>query len=88
VARYTILLFPEEGRYSVLVPALDNLATQGDTVEEALAMSREAIELYLRGLMEDDDYVPVEEEPPIIATLDVAVPDPATVARRERVATP
>ncbi len=79
MARYTILLYPEEGRYSVLVPALDNLATQGDTVEEAMAMARDAIELYIRGLIEDDDYVPVEEIPPIVTAVEVTVPEVAAV---------
>jgi predicted RNase H-like HicB family nuclease len=33
------------GGYSVTVPALPEVATQGETVEEALTMTREAIEL-------------------------------------------
>jgi len=74
VARYTVLLFPEEGSYSVLVPALDNLATQGHTVEEALAMAREAIELYLEGLRARGEYVPTEETPPIVTSVDAEVP--------------
>ena len=32
---YTILLTPEEGGYTVTVPALPAIATEGDTVEEA-----------------------------------------------------
>jgi predicted RNase H-like HicB family nuclease len=74
VARYTVLLFPEEGSYSVLVPALDNLATQGQTVEEALAMAREAIELHLEGLRARGEYVPTEETPPIVTSVDADVP--------------
>ena len=74
MARYTVLLFPEEGSYSVLVPALDNLATQGQTVEEALAMTREAIELYVEGLRAHGEYVPSEESPPIVTSVDANVP--------------
>lgn len=74
MARYTVLLFPEEGSYSVLVPALDNLATQGQTVEEALAMAREAIELYVEGLRARGEYVPSEEAPPIVTSVDANVP--------------
>jgi predicted RNase H-like HicB family nuclease len=74
VARYTVLLFPEEGSYSVLVPALDNLATQGQTVEEALAMAREAIDLYLEGLRARGEYVPTEETPPIVTSVEADSP--------------
>jgi antitoxin HicB len=73
MARYTVLLYPEEGSYTVLVPSLDNLATQGDTVEEALAMAREAIELYIQGLVERGEDVPEEEQSPLLATVDVGV---------------
>ena len=78
MARYTILIYPEEGVYSVLVPALDNLATQGDTVEEAVAMARDAIEFYIRGLIEDGEDVPEEDVPPYVVSVDVPVPVAAT----------
>lgn len=78
MARYTVLIFLEEGSYSVLVPALDNLATQGDTVEEALAMAREAIALRIKGLRAHDEYIPTEETPPIVAAVDVDVPTTVT----------
>ena len=70
MARYTVLLYPEETGYSVLVPALDNLATQGETVEEALAMAREAIDLYLEGLRARGEYVPTEDVPPIVTSVE------------------
>jgi len=45
---YEVVLTPEEeGGYSVTVPALPGCVSQGRTREEALAMMREAIELYL-----------------------------------------
>jgi antitoxin HicB len=68
-----VLLYPEEGGYSVLVPVL-GVATQGDTVEEALAMARDLFEVTLRGLIEDDEPVPEEETPPMVVTVDVSVP--------------
>ncbi|MGA9944470.1 MAG: type II toxin-antitoxin system HicB family antitoxin [Candidatus Cybelea sp.] len=45
VRDYTVILTlePEVGGYSVTVPALPEVATQGESVEEALAMAREAI---------------------------------------------
>ena len=43
---YAIVLEPqEEGGYTVSVPALPEVVTEGDTGAEAMAMAREAIEL-------------------------------------------
>ena len=48
---YKILLTEEkEGGYMVTVPALAGCITQGDSIEEALAMGKEAIELYIEEL--------------------------------------
>ena len=46
--RFTIVLLPkEEGGYTALVPALGSIASQGETVAEALTNVREAITGYL-----------------------------------------
>lgn len=43
-----VVLHPEEeGGYSVQVPALPGCFSEGDTLEEALANVKEAIECYL-----------------------------------------
>ena len=43
--RYTINLLPQpEGGFTVMVPALPEVVTEGDTREEALANAKEAIE--------------------------------------------
>lgn len=56
---YEVVLTPEEdGRYSVTVPALPGCVSQGETREEALAMIREAIEIYLESLEAHGDPVP------------------------------
>lgn len=73
MARYTVLLYREEGVYAALIPVL-GVATQGTTMEEALAMAREASELHIRGLVEDGEPVLEEEEPPIVASIDVEIP--------------
>jgi antitoxin HicB len=44
----------EEGGYAVSVPALPGCFSQGETVEECMSNIREAIELYLES-MEDED---------------------------------
>lgn len=59
---YEIVLIPETvGGYSVLVPELPSVATQGETVEEATATAKEAIELYLETMAEDGLPVPTVE---------------------------
>ena len=56
---YKILLNKEpEGGYMVTVPALPGCITQGDTVDEALSMAKEAIELYLEELQERGEMIP------------------------------
>ena len=43
---YAVVLEPQpEGGFTVTVPALPEVVTQGETEQEALAMVREAIEL-------------------------------------------
>ena len=51
---YTVLFEPaEEGGYTVTVPALPSVVTEGDTLEEARAMAKDAIRLYLKSLEEE-----------------------------------
>lgn len=59
--KYTVILVPEEGGgYSVEVPALPGCYTQGETREEAIAMAREAIELYLESCRALHEPIPQE----------------------------
>jgi antitoxin HicB len=56
---YKILLNKEEdGGYMVTVPALPGCFTQGDTIDEALAMAKEAIELYIEELQSIGEPIP------------------------------
>jgi antitoxin HicB len=56
---YRILLTPEdEGGFSVSVPALPGCFTQGETVEEAIEMAKEAISAYIESLEEDGEPIP------------------------------
>ena len=46
--KFRVVLEPsDEGGYTVYIPSLPGCISEGDTVEEALANIREAIELYL-----------------------------------------
>jgi predicted RNase H-like HicB family nuclease len=61
VYEFTVVLeLAEPIGYSVFVPFLPGVVTSGDTIEDALAMAREAIALHVRGLIEDGEPVPVE----------------------------
>ncbi|MGH7754818.1 MAG: type II toxin-antitoxin system HicB family antitoxin [Vulcanimicrobiaceae bacterium] len=44
---YAVILEPDDGAFSVIVPALPEVHTFGETLEEAMAMARDAIELSL-----------------------------------------
>jgi predicted RNase H-like HicB family nuclease len=72
---YTVLLEPDpdEGGFTVTVPELPGCVTQGETLDEALAMAREAITLHVEGLAADGLPVPVERLAPQLATVDVEV---------------
>ena len=48
------MLRPEpEGAFSVFVPELPTVATQGETIKKATTMAKEAIEAYLEVMHED-----------------------------------
>ncbi len=71
--RYTVLLTPDpdEGGYTVTVPALPGCITEGDTLEEALANAREAIKCHLEGLALDGEPIPEEQAHPELALVEV-----------------
>ena len=71
---YTIILYPEPeaGGYSVTVPALPGCVTQGETIEEAIAMAKDAISLYVEDLIACGESVPVEDEHALAVVVKVA----------------
>ncbi len=49
--KYRVVLEPQdEGGYTVYVPSLPGCVSQGDTVDEAMANIKEAIEIYRESL--------------------------------------
>ena len=52
---FTVVLQPdtEEGGYTALVPALPGCVSEGETMEEAMANAKEAIEGFLEALAKD-----------------------------------
>jgi antitoxin HicB len=60
----TILLEPaEEGGFLVLVPALPEVVTHGDTEREALAMAEDAIRLAIEYRKEQGEAMPAATTP-------------------------
>ena len=49
---YPAVFHPEEVGYSVFVPDIEGCSTQGDTMDEAVEMAKDAIGLMLEGLSE------------------------------------
>lgn len=74
--RYTILLTPdlEDGGYVVTVPVLEGCVTEGDTIEEAIANARDAIQGYVESMTANGEVVPEEPLAPPLLTIDVDVP--------------
>jgi predicted RNase H-like HicB family nuclease len=56
-----VIIEPDEtGGYTVSCPNLPGCHSQGETIDEALANIREAIELHIEVLIEDERSVPPE----------------------------
>jgi len=76
--RYTVLFEPaEEGGYVATCPALPGLVTEGDTLEEAREMVKDAIRGYLESLAKDNLPAPADiklHEEPVKEEIEVAVP--------------
>ena len=52
----------QEGGYTVSVPALPGCITYGSSVDEAILMAKEAIELYLESMVEHGEEIPTEKD--------------------------
>ena len=63
----------EEGGYRTSVPALPGAGSQGETIDEALKMTREAIELMIEALVGDGLPIP-EDVDAIEAISKVTIP--------------
>lgn len=56
---FKIQLYKEsEGGYTASVPVLPGCITYGENLDEAIAMAREAIELYIEELQERGEAIP------------------------------
>ena len=70
--RYTVVVFKEDGAYTVRVPAPPGCHTWGSTFDGALANAREAIELYLSVLRDEGEPIPADVDAPTVTSVEVA----------------
>lgn len=72
--RYMIILHPdaEQGGYWVTVPSLPGVFTQGETIDEAIAMAKEAIALHIESMVAHGEPLPDEDEDALAIIIKVA----------------
>ncbi|MCX6004178.1 MAG: type II toxin-antitoxin system HicB family antitoxin [Chloroflexi bacterium] len=64
VYNYTVIFEPlEEGGFDVIVPAIPEICTCGETLEEAREMAEDAIRCYLESALEGNEPIPQDKEP-------------------------
>jgi predicted RNase H-like HicB family nuclease len=70
---FTVVFDRTEEGYTVTVPALSGLVTEGRTLDEAREMALDAIRCHVESLLKDGEPVPVESEVDV-EKLEVEVP--------------
>ena len=60
--RLVIIRTVSGGGYTAFVPSLHGCVTYGDTIDEAVDMVREAVELYIESLIGHNEPVPSDDE--------------------------
>ncbi|MCI0697386.1 type II toxin-antitoxin system HicB family antitoxin [candidate division KSB1 bacterium] len=68
IYNYTVFFEPlEEGGYNVVVPAIPEICTFGETLEEARTMAEDAIRCYLESAIQLGEEIPrdisIDREP-------------------------
>jgi predicted RNase H-like HicB family nuclease len=58
-----------EGQYTVTVPSLPGIVTQGSNKEDALKMAEEAISLHIEGMLAENEIIPVD----FVETIDLEI---------------
>lgn len=70
--QYRLLLTPEpEGGYTVRVPAIRGCVTYGETIDEAIAMAKDAIEGCLAVLAEEGEPIPPDDSQTLEYSLNI-----------------
>ncbi|MFV1917335.1 MAG: type II toxin-antitoxin system HicB family antitoxin [Patescibacteria group bacterium] len=75
VLRYNAIFEPaEEGGFTITVPKLPGVVTEGDTFEQAMERVKDAVEGHLQILQEAGEEIPEPDEKSFTATVDVKLP--------------
>ncbi len=76
--KFTVILFPDEDGYTVIVPYYPEVTTWGKTPEEAFEMARECLELVLEVHAEThrDQVLPgMDASHVVVGTVEAEVPE-------------
>ena len=61
---YTVIFEPlPEGGYDVIVPAIPEICTFGQTIKEAREMARDAIRCYIESALKRGEPIPKDRKP-------------------------
>jgi len=75
--KYTVFFEPlPEGGYHVVFPAIPEIVTFGNSLDEARHAAHEALRCHIEGLLKDGEWIPVETQSigePIKETVDVSI---------------
>jgi len=64
VYNYTVIFEPvEKGGYDVIVPAIPEICTFAETIEEAREMAEDAIRCYLESALTEQEPIPQDKQP-------------------------
>ena len=63
IYNYTVIFKPlEEGGYDVIIPAIPEICTFGDTIKEAREIAKDAIKCYIESALELNEPIPIDSE--------------------------
>jgi len=66
IYNYTVVFEPvPEGGYNVVVPAIPEIITFGETLEEAKSMAEDAIACYIESALKAHEPIPEDRQPSI-----------------------
>ena len=66
IYNYTVIFEPlTEGGYNVIIPAIPEICTFGETLDEAKKMARDAIRCYIESALKANEPIPQDREPSI-----------------------
>jgi len=72
IYQYTVVFEPaEEGGFVVHVPVLPGCVTQGENIEEAITMVKDAMKGYIAVLKKHGEEIPIEPEGTLVSKVSI-----------------